>query len=306
LNHDIITKAALTRRLHWVNEIKKISGNFGADSARLTSGLHTEFDRKGVAPLLEHLRLCGAIPESYGHDSSEEKLYSKYTDSLLAYAFRHMGFKSLVVTERSDAADVECFCSSYSFVADAKAFRLSRTAKNQKDFKVQAMDGWKQGKPYAMVVSPIYQLPARVSQIYQQASARNICLFTYSHLSLILAYSEIEGKTKAMGLLHTLLKSVEAMQPSKDAPNYWLGINTTMLNFSKTIPDLWKREKMASLESISAAKSEALAYLAEERKRIAMMTREEAISELIKEHNLENRIKVVKNVSDNGIMEMIK
>ena len=30
---------------------------------------------------------------------------------------------------------------TYSLVADAKAFRLSRTAKNQKDFKVQAMDG---------------------------------------------------------------------------------------------------------------------------------------------------------------------
>jgi hypothetical protein len=43
-----------------------------------------------------------------------------------------------------------------SAIADAKAFRLSRTAKNQKDFKIQAMDSWKRGKPFAMVVCPIY------------------------------------------------------------------------------------------------------------------------------------------------------
>ncbi len=59
----------------------------------------------------------------------------------------------------------------YSFVADAKAFRLSRTAKNQKDFKVQAMDDWKHSKTYAMVVCPVYQLLTRTSQIYQQAGA---------------------------------------------------------------------------------------------------------------------------------------
>lgn len=59
---------------------------------------------------------------------------------------------SIVLTERADAADVEVVCDSYSFVADAKVFRLSRTAKNQKDFKVQAMDGWRNTKDFAMVV----------------------------------------------------------------------------------------------------------------------------------------------------------
>ncbi len=73
----------------------------------------------------------------------------------------------------------------YSFVADAKVFRLSRTAKNQKDFKIQAMDNWKFGKPFAMVVCPLYQIPSKNSQIYQQASARNVCIFSYSHLAVL-------------------------------------------------------------------------------------------------------------------------
>ena len=90
--------------------------------------------------LLGHLRLCGAMPENYGHDTSEEKLYSKYTDVVIHEAYSFMGFNSLVLRERADVADVECVSNDYSFVADAKTFRLSRTAKNQKDFKVQAMD----------------------------------------------------------------------------------------------------------------------------------------------------------------------
>jgi len=35
------------------------------------------------------------------------KLYSKYTDILLAMAFNHLGIKSAVVKQRSDSADVD-------------------------------------------------------------------------------------------------------------------------------------------------------------------------------------------------------
>ena len=85
--------------------------------------------------------------------------------------------------------------ADYSFVADAKAFRLSRTAKNQKDFKVEAMDGWKHGKPFAMVVCPVYQLPSRTSQIYQQAVARSVCICTYTHLAVLVRYAKITGQS---------------------------------------------------------------------------------------------------------------
>lgn len=95
-----------------------------------------------------------------------------------------------MLTERADAADVESFAKEYSFVADAKVFRLSRTAKNQKDFKIQAMDFWKRGKPFAMVVCPLYQLPSRNSQIYQQACMRNVCILSYSHLAVLTRLAE--------------------------------------------------------------------------------------------------------------------
>lgn len=264
----IISDKAIKRRDFWVEEIRKLSGNFGNDTEKLEKELEAEIKKNGISSLIDHLRLCGNIPESYGHDSSEEKLYSKYTDCLLSLAYTALGLKSLVLKERADAADVEALAKDYSFVADAKAFRLSRKAKNQKDFKVQAMAGWKRGKPYAMVVCPIYQLPTSSSQIYQQAIDKNVCIFTYSHLALLLSYSEVDGQEKAQQLLKKVFEAVQALNPSKNATDYWLTINKVILSFSKKIQPLWAIEKGVATESIAVAKEEALTFLAQEREKI--------------------------------------
>src|SRR5690606_29306310 len=113
------------RRSYWVEEIRKLSGNFGDDYEKLAKELTEEVEKDGINVLIDHLRLCGSIPESYNHDSSEEKLYSKYTDCLLSLTYQALGLKSLVIKERADVADVEAFGEGYSFVADAKAFRRS-------------------------------------------------------------------------------------------------------------------------------------------------------------------------------------
>lgn len=299
---SLITKSGIVRRTYWVEEVRKLSGNFGVDSARLEKELGEEIQADGAPALMDHLRLSGDIPESYDHDSSEEKLYSKYTDALLSESFKAMGFKSLVLTERADAADVEVFAKNYSFVADAKAFRLSRTAKNQKDFKVQAMDGWKRGKPYAMVVCPIYQLPTKSSQIYEQASVRNVCIFTYSHLAMLFSYSLLEGHEKTEELLELVFKAIPALNPSKEASSYWFAVNKTMLSFSNKLEDLWKAEKQAAVESIVLAKEEALTYLAKEREKIMRMSHDEALNELVKVYKIESRIKIINSVSNNEIL----
>ncbi|SFF54154.1 HindIII family type II restriction endonuclease [Thermoflexibacter ruber] len=300
----VISDKAIKRREYWVEEIRKLSGDFGSDTEKLEKELETEVKKNSVSSLIDHLRLCGNIPESYGHDTSEEKLYSKYTDCLLSLTYTALGLKSLVLKERADAADVEAFAKDYSFVADAKAFRLSRTAKNQKDFKVQAMHDWKRGKPYAMVVCPIYQLPTSSSQIYQQATTQNVCIFTYSHLALLLSYSEVEGQAKAQQLLKKIFDIVQALNPSKNASDYWLAINKTMLSFSKKIQSLWDIEKGVATESIAVAKDEALTFLAQEREKIMRMSHQEALKELIKVHKIESRIKTISAISDNGLFTL--
>ncbi|HEY1038123.1 MAG TPA: HindIII family type II restriction endonuclease [Bacteroidia bacterium] len=297
----IISDQAIQRRTYWVNEIKKISGNFGDDYERLEAAVGSELNKFGIPALVDHLRLCGSIPEAYRHDSSEEKLYSKYTDLLLSLAFKAIGYDSSVLKERGDAADVEVVGENCSFVADAKAFRLSRTAKNQKDFKISAMDSWKKDKLNAMVVCPIYQLPASSSQIYHQATSRNVCIFTYSHLSLILCFLEKAGQAASQKLISDIFAIVPTLNHSKSAVNYWASVNKTMFEFSKEIQGLWETEKQAATEAVEIAKSEDLAFLNKQQQKIMQMSHTEALTELIKVHKIDNKTKTISSIKDSGL-----
>lgn len=301
---NVISEKSIETRKYWVENIESRDGVFSEEADKIERELGLQIDSDGSNSLIDHLRLCGNIPESYSHDSTQEKLYSKYTDSLLCFSYKQMGLRSLVLTERADFADVDAFAKDYSFVADAKAFRLSRTAKNQKDFKVQAMDGWKHGKPYAMVVCPIYQLPNRKSQIYQQASTRNVCIFTYSHLSLLVNYALEEGCSNAEGLLYDVFRVIPALNPSKSAIDYWLAVNKTILGYSAVIEDLWRIEKEAVLESIQIAKEEGLRFLASEREKIMRMSHEEALSELVRVSKINQKIETIESIADKGLFTL--
>jgi hypothetical protein len=68
---------------------------------------------------------------------------------------------------------------------------------------------------------------------------------------------------------------------------------------------MWQQEKATTLESIAAAKEEALTAFAREREQIMRMSRDEAISNLIQGRNIDGRERVVRSVSDNGILAML-
>ncbi len=300
----IITRSAIQEKKLLIKELQNINDDFGTAVDKITTNLQKSLSKKSPEALINHLRLCGDIPENFTHDSTEEKLYSKYTDILLSETYKYLGFKSVVLKERADNADVEAFSDKYSFIADAKVFRLSRTAKNQKDFKIQAMDNWRRNRNYAMVVCPIYQLPTRASQIYQQASSRNVCIFTYSHLVVLIRYAEKHGKQKAQDLLHKIFEIIAYLNSSKDAAYYWMSVNSTMLQKNKIIQDFWKEEKLATVEAIAWAKHFALNYLDSEREKIMRMTHEEALSELIKVHKINNKIKVIDSLNSKRFLEI--
>jgi HindIII restriction endonuclease len=189
-------------------------------------------------------------------------------------------------------------------VADAKAFRLSRTAKNQKDFKVAAMHTWKYGKPFAMIICPLYQLPSTKSQIYQQASERNVCIFSYAHLIVLLRLRTLIGESKTLELLHRVFLVVASMNPSQDAGFYWSVINLEMFGFTKKTQAIWNLEKENAGQALSLLKHEALTHLAQERERIMRMSRTAAITELLKANQLDSRIKVISKVSSNLLFEV--
>lgn len=141
-------------------------------------------DFKGI------VKQIGTIPEVIEHDSTEEKLYSKASDIVLARCFRELGMASRALDERADSADIIAESRAgynYSLVADAKCFRLSRTAKNQKDFKVSNLSDWRGSEnEYAVLVAPYFQYPQNTSQIYSKALENNVCLMTWEHISIML------------------------------------------------------------------------------------------------------------------------
>ncbi|MDR3243544.1 MAG: HindIII family type II restriction endonuclease [Elusimicrobiota bacterium] len=141
--------------------------------------------KKQFIPLITKI---GVISEDIAHDSSEEKLYSKAADIVLAKCFQFLGLKSEVMRERSNCADVyaKSVFHNYSLVADAKAFRLSRTAKNQKDFKVGALSIWRKDNDYAVLTAPYYQYPKMSSQIFGQALNSNVALLSWELFSIMI------------------------------------------------------------------------------------------------------------------------
>lgn len=173
-------------------EFVKFISSFQCNFKEATNKVREYIDGLDKVDFLEIVKNIGMIPESIEHDSSEEKLYSKASDIVLARCFRMLGLASKALDERADSADILAESINgynYSLVADAKCFRLSRTAKNQKDFKISNLSNWRgSDNEYAVLVAPYFQYPQTRSQIYATALSLNVCLMTWEHISLLLEY----------------------------------------------------------------------------------------------------------------------
>ena len=170
--------------------IEKIFSISKDDFKKATNELRVFVDKMEDEDFRGVVKQIGTIPEIIGHDSTEEKLYSKASDIVLSRAFRELGMASKALDERADSADIIAESIegyNYSLVADAKCFRLSRTAKNQKDFKVSNLSDWRGAEnEYAVLVAPYFQYPQNTSQIYSKALDNIVCLFSWEHISIML------------------------------------------------------------------------------------------------------------------------
>ena len=107
-----------------------------------------------------------------------------------------------------------------------------------------------------------------------------------------------------MELIHEVFRTVEAMNPSKDAASYWQAVNRTFLDFDGAIGAIWRDEKLASNEAICIAQEEALTFLAAERERIMRLSRADAIKEVLKWSTLDNKVQKVQSVAKNDILDL--
>lgn len=244
------------------------------------------------AGLEAHLFTCGIIPEQLSHDSSQEKLYSKYTDEVLALTLCRLGATASVLEARGDSADVQAVVQGEGLVADAKAFRLSRTAKNQKDFKITALAGWRGDHTHALLVAPLYQYPTASSQIYRQAIERGVLLLGYEHLVAVLRLdAHIPGG--GLSALTRILGALEPLPATKDASVYWRAVNDALHVQQRDAVALWAGVIAESAEVLRLMKAVEIEHLSGEARRISMMTRDEAIEELLRLRRLEQRIATI-------------
>lgn len=250
---------------------------------------------------LETLKQIGTIPESIVHDSTEEKLFSKVSDAVLSRAFRELGLRSTVLKERADSADVfaESLFHGYSLVADAKAFRMSRTAKNQKDFKVAALSSWRKDYDYAVLCSPYHQFPSKSSQIYAQALDYNVCLLSWEHLIFLISNGVKETSEKNLSKIWSF--SFELAQETVVAKkklcfipkvNQCVYVNAGLDEqaFQRTL-----EEQVSVLQNRADMEK---SYWERELARIQRLTREQAVEELIKTKKINEKIAQIKTYSE--------
>lgn len=235
---------------------------------------------------------CGVLPEMFEHDSSEEKLWAKYSDILLAKSLSLINIPSEVLRARGNSADVFGKNKFYSIIGDAKTFRLSRTAKNQKDFKIKALDDWRKNDNYAILVSPLLQFPIRKSQIYSQAIEKNVTILSYTHLKFILDFYQNQDLEK----LWQIGKELQSLSKNdfQFAKIYWQKVDKVICNIlSKNLEDL-NSYKEETLKETRFFANEGVKFWESKIQEYQKFSKQEAISRLIKSEKLEQKIITIK------------
>ena len=255
-------------------------------------------DRANTIQLVSQI---GAIPEDIGHDSTEEKLYAKVSDILLAKSLIEMNLEATVLTQRADCADVvaQSHYHRYSLVGDAKAFRLSRTARNAKDYKVNSMAIWKGDSEYAVLVCPYFQYPKSNSQIYKEALSGNIALFSWEYLYILLKEGIRESSSINLSALWNQSGIISKTTTVSNSKSCFLNQqNQNISKILKITPEKFYEYFNSVKELIVERGNTEIQYYEQEIERVKQLNREEAIAELLRNLKLESKIATIRGFID--------
>ena len=242
---------------------------------------------------LDILKEIGTIPEKIAHDSTEEKLFSKISDAVLCRAFCEIGLRAEVLKMRGDSADVSAYSPiyGYSLVADAKAFRMSRTAKNQKDFKIAALSNWRYGADFAVLCAPYFQYPSQNSQIYAQALENNVCLFSWEHLIFLIERRIKENDALNLGYLWNFSaeyanRILYSERKRCLIPDLNIFVETLVNAPSDSLSNLLRQR----MDELTQRGEYEISYWLNEIEKIKSYSREQAIQELLEARKIYQKI----------------
>lgn len=271
--------------------------SFSDATQRLQERIYA-LDRAHTIQLVSQI---GSIPEDIGHDSTEEKLYAKVSDILLAKSLIEMNLEATVLTQRADCADVvaQSHYHRYSLVGDAKAFRLSRTARNAKDYKVNSMAIWKGDSEYAVLVCPYFQYPKSNSQIYKEALSGNIALFSWEYLYILLKEGIRESSSINLSALWNQSGIISKTTTVSNSNSCFLNQqNQNISKILKITPEKFYEYFNSVKELIVERGNTEIQYYEQEIERVKQLNREEAIAELLRNLKLESKIATIRGFID--------
>jgi type II restriction enzyme len=253
--------------------------------------LEKQIETVSKKKLGENLIECGILPEVFNQNSSEEKVWAKFSDIILSRALNFLDIETIVLGARGNSADVYGKTNEYTLVGDAKTFRLSRTAKNQKDFKIDALDNWKGENNYSILVSPLVQYPNSKSQIYSQAIEKNVTLLSYTHLHFLLDFHNKQSLKPIWETGKLLSKTPKINHQSSEY--YWKAIDEIFVDVvGKRLDDL-KEYKILEIEKTKNIGQEGINYWKDRIENFKKLSKEEAIKLLLKSEKIEAKIKTI-------------
>lgn len=237
---------------------------------------------------------AGFIPEEYSHDSSEEKVYAKAMDILVADCLSRVGYTTAVSTERSNSADVVARCQSeqgHTLVLDAKAFRLSRTALNPKDYKIEALNTWRKGADFACLVGPLTHFPQE-SRLFEEVIKFNVTLLTFSHLQFMLEHGL--PSCDSLSTVWDIAKDIKDSEgESPTATQYWKHVDQAFCTAIHASIDDWKSARRAYYSAMVESANKQIQYFEGEKARIASLSHEELTKLALNALKLDNKIDVI-------------
>lgn len=288
-----------TFREEVIDNIFKFSGEKNA--FELIENKYSSINKKTIT---EELIQVGIMPEVFEHDSSEEKLWSKFSDLILSKSLGYLGLPSEVLRTRGNSADVYSRAKKYTLVSDAKCFRLSRTAKNQKDFKVKALDDWRREDTYALLVSPLSQYPADKSQIYPQAFSQNVTLLSYVHLQFLIQKG-VKGNLEDLWKLPVYIKKNYKLEDQKRGYTYWHAVDAVVCKITGQTIEVLKEYKQQEIEKTKEVGQEGINYWTSKIEEFKKLTREQAVKLLIKAQKIEQKIETIKKAIEKAFVEKL-
>lgn len=147
-----------------------------------------------------------------------------------------------------------------------------------------------------MLVSPYFQYPKEESQIYKLALDSNVCLLSWEHISILLENNIAETQNLSLESIWDSSKMFARESKIASAKECFIPkINKIVAKkLGITNDEFIQNLKQYRAEIVQRGGDE-IAYCNDKIENIKKLTREQAISELIKETKLKEKISVIQS-----------